>query len=322
MNEEQKNTLSEDELTARYRAAETSAVEGLLARGRIVGEAKRQLPHGRFLPWVETHLKISRSMAYQQKAVGEDVWMCSNAKHLPAEHTVLYTLSTMPVVRREELLARGVIHPSLRRIDLKRLARQEKFQTLGLADDLPEGRWPVLLADPPWPFETFSVVGQDRSPEMHYPTLTLDQIAGLTFGERTPADVAADDATLFLWTPGHMMHKAVDVIGAWGFRPVTCAFLWIKPTIGLGYWVRQRAEFCLLGTRGEPQRQAEDVDGVIEAPRGRHSAKPEEAYARIERLVAGPYLELFARGPARPGWDTWGNEAEASEDSGDRAEDG
>ena len=35
---------------------------------------------------------------------------------------------------------------------------------------------------------------------------------------------------------------------------------------------------------------------VIQAKRGRHSQKPAEVYARIERLVAGPYIELFARG--------------------------
>jgi hypothetical protein len=30
---------------------------------------------------------------------------------------------------------------------------------------------------------------------------------------------------------------------------------------------------------------------------------------RIERLVAGPYLELFAR-TTRPGWDSWGNQTD------------
>jgi len=29
----------------------------------------------------------------------------------------------------------------------------------------------------------------------------------------------------------------------------------------------------------------------------------------VERLVAGPYLEMFAR-QRRPGWDSWGNEVE------------
>ncbi len=33
-----------------------------------------------------------------------------------------------------------------------------------------------------------------------------------------------------------------------------------------------------------------------------------DIHERIERLVAGPYLELFAR-QSRPGWTTWGNEA-------------
>ena len=39
-----------------------------------------------------------------------------------------------------------------------------------------------------------------------------------------------------------------------------------------------------------------------------HSHKPDEQYARIERLYGGPYLELFAR-HRRDGWDAWGQEA-------------
>jgi hypothetical protein len=38
-----------------------------------------------------------------------------------------------------------------------------------------------------------------------------------------------------------------------------------------------------------------------------HSRKPDEIYDRIERLVTGPYLELFAR-RERHNWVTWGNE--------------
>ena len=47
----------------------------------------------------------------------------------------------------------------------------------------------------------------------------------------------------------------------------------------------------------------------IIAPRREHSRKPDGIHERIERLVAGPYLELFAR-QKRPGWDVWGNEAD------------
>jgi MT-A70 len=44
--------------------------------------------------------------------------------------------------------------------------------------------------------------------------------------------------------------------------------------------------------------------------RREHSRKPDEAYARIEALCEGPYLEMFAR-RRRPGWDSWGTEADS-----------
>src|SRR4029077_4776914 len=77
----------------------------------------------------------------------------------------------------------------------------------------------------------------------------------------------------------------------------------------LGYWTRSNSEGCLLATRGKPKRQNADVRQAIIAPRREHSRKPDGIHERIERLVAGPYLELFAR-QRRPGWDAWGNEVD------------
>jgi N6-adenosine-specific RNA methylase IME4 len=53
------------------------------------------------------------------------------------------------------------------------------------------------------------------------------------------------------------------------------------------------------------------LDGpVIEAPTTAHSAKPDVFAEMIERYFpTTPKLEMFARGPARHGWDAWGNEA-------------
>jgi site-specific DNA-methyltransferase (adenine-specific) len=49
---------------------------------------------------------------------------------------------------------------------------------------------------------------------------------------------------------------------------------------------------------------------VIEANRGRHSAKPETAYTLIETAYPRlSKLELFHRGHPRPGWTTWGNQS-------------
>ena len=66
-------------------------------------------------------------------------------------------------------------------------------------------------------------------------------------------------------------------------------------------------EPCLLATKGQPKRIHKDVGQVIAEPLREHSRKPDCAYERVERLVAGPYLELFAR-QERPGWTCWGDE--------------
>lgn len=68
----------------------------------------------------------------------------------------------------------------------------------------------------------------------------------------------------------------------------------------------------MLATKGSPLRLATDVHQCVLAPVGEHSAKPEEVRRRIERLLGGPFLELYARAPV-PGWTTWGNEIKRPE---------
>jgi N6-adenosine-specific RNA methylase IME4 len=107
---------------------------------------------------------------------------------------------------------------------------------------------------------------------------------------------------------------AIEVMKAWGFQYKTAGFCWVKENRsgdglfwGMGYWTRANAELCLLGTKGAPKRHARDVHQVIMSPVGEHSRKPEETHVRIERLVTGPYLELYARRPMA-GWTVWGND--------------
>jgi N6-adenosine-specific RNA methylase IME4 len=133
------------------------------------------------------------------------------------------------------------------------------------------------------------------------------------------ADLAADDCALFMWAVMPQLPEALAVIKAWGFEYKTCAFVWVKQTkdeerfaTGMGYWTRANAEVCLLATRGTPQRLNADVHQVVASPRMEHSRKPDEVAARIERLVPGPYLEMFARRP-REGWDVWGNQSNSEE---------
>ncbi|MCB1885647.1 MAG: hypothetical protein KDG89_16915 [Geminicoccaceae bacterium] len=175
--------------------------------------------------------------------------------------------------------------------------------------DPPGNAYPVVYADPPWRFRTYSAKGQGRSPDAHYPCMDLDAIKALPV-----SSWAAPDAVLLLWATDPLLPQALDVIAAWGFTYKTVGFYWAKlngdggPFKGLGFWTRANPEPCLLATRGRPKRRARDVDKLVMAPRREHSRKPDEVQDRIERLLEGPYLELFARA-SRPGWDAWGLEA-------------
>lgn len=194
---------------------------------------------------------------------------------------------------------------------------------------LPEGPFGAILADPPWRFETWGVGGRDRSAGQHYlhdPELVKRlKAAGAAAGAFTTmpledicampvADVAADDACLFLWACMPLLREALRVMDAWGFEYRTTAFTWAKvnrdgsPYMGLGYWTRGNAELCLFGKRGTPKRDAMDVPQLILERRREHSRKPDCVHQRIMRLCEGPYLELFARRSV-PNWTTWGNEA-------------
>jgi N6-adenosine-specific RNA methylase IME4 len=179
----------------------------------------------------------------------------------------------------------------------------------------------VIYADPPWSFEVYSGKGKQRSAERYYDCLSRAAICALPIG-----GVAADDCTLFLWGVWPDLPGALEVIRAWGFEFKTAALVWVKQNrsgeglfTGMGFWTRANTEPCLLATRGSPLRLAADVHQVILSPVREHSRKPDEVRSRIERLVAGPYLELFGREQA-PGWTVWGNEipspAAAASDDG------
>src|SRR5262245_22819431 len=189
----------------------------------------------------------------------------------------------------------------------------------GVADerpfgDLPRGHFGAVLADPPWKYVTYSERGQGRSASRHYEVMMFEEIATLPV-----RDLAAPDAWLFLWVPSPHLPFGFQLIERWGFRYSGKAFAWAKQNpsgvgwhMGTGFTTRKNSEDCLLGRRGRPPIKAQDVRELIVAPRRKHSQKPDEQYARIERLVDGPYVELFAR-QRRSGWHYWGNETDKFE---------
>jgi N6-adenosine-specific RNA methylase IME4 len=190
-------------------------------------------------------------------------------------------------------------------------------------------RYKVILADPAWDYSfgsgskkgngIYGVTGH------HYSTLSDSQIAAMPV-----YDLAADNCALFLWSTWPKLPVALEVGKAWGFEYKTLAFDWLKRTStgstwhwGTGFWTRANSEPCLLFTRGKvkrkPKSQGKIHQLIVHAGQlelfpplvtryEKHSAKPFEQYTRIEALLDGPYLELFAR-IAYPGWDCWGDQA-------------
>jgi N6-adenosine-specific RNA methylase IME4 len=115
-----------------------------------------------------------------------------------------------------------------------------------------------------------------------------------------------DDAVLFLWRVSSMQREALDLIDAWGFQLKT-EIVWVKRTpagkrwFGMGRTVRAEHETCLIAHRGKPAILSKSVRSTFEAPVLAHSQKPDCFYGIVESLVAGPYVEMFARRPW-PGW--------------------
>jgi N6-adenosine-specific RNA methylase IME4 len=190
----------------------------------------------------------------------------------------------------------------------KRERREAREAELGARQAaLPEKRYGVILGDPEWRDEVWSrETGLDRAPDNHYPTSDIEAIKARDVGS-----IAADDCVLLLWSTIQHLALALEVMDGWGFA-YKSHVVWLKPSIGLGRWIRSRHEILLIGTRGDPPCPApgEQWESVIEAPRGEHSAKPPAFYELVEAYFPNlPKVELNARGERRVGWDVWGNEA-------------
>jgi hypothetical protein len=84
-------------------------------------------------------------------------------------------------------------------------------------------RFGVIYADPPWPFDTYSVQGRQRSPDRNYDTMTVEAIKAFPV-----AALAAEDSVLFLWGVWPELPGVLDVMAAWGFEYKTAGFVWVK----------------------------------------------------------------------------------------------
>jgi N6-adenosine-specific RNA methylase IME4 len=170
---------------------------------------------------------------------------------------------------------------------------------------LPDGKYQVIYADPPWPYEEHGVsVSQNYgNVERHYQDMTIEEIKQLPV-----KDLALENSVLFIWVTSPKLNEVWDIITAWGFEYKT-SFVWDKVKHNYGYYNSVRHELLLVCGRGKSTPDNSKLyDSVQTIERSEiHSQKPEEFYKIIEDLYYGPKIELFARNK-RQGWEVWGNE--------------
>ena len=176
-----------------------------------------------------------------------------------------------------------------------------------------EGGFGTIVADPDWPFDD---MGSRITPGYlkAEKASTLDDILLLPV-----RSIRAERSHLYLWAPDAHVEVAFEVVRRWGFE-YKHLITWIKRApafleegppgalqIGMGHYYRHAAETLLFAVAGGCQVLRHDVPNVIEAPRRKHSEKPEKLQDAVETMSPGPRAELYAR-RERPNWACWGAE--------------
>lgn len=226
-------------------------------------------------------------------------------------------VATKPHEEQREIVARGEkeILQAAKAIRAEKAVASREARLDNLAEiskgntDLDTSqRYPIIYADPPWRYENPPMGGTNRSIENHYPTMTLEEICALPV-----AELATDDAMLYLWATAPKLAECMEVIAAWGFEYRT-NIVWDKESIGMGYHARNQHEILLIAKRGNipPPQAGKQPASVHREKRAEHSAKPVFYYEMIEAAYPQlPKIELFCRSP-RDGWTVWGNQADAA----------
>lgn len=205
--------------------------------------------------------------------------------------------------------------------DAEAKRRQKKNPLPYLYPTLPDKKYDIVYADPPWDYggklqfdkssRSAENIDLDRnifisSAVFKYPTLKLEQMVQIPIHQ-----IVKDDCLLFMWTTSpHLVH-AIELGNSWGFAYRTVAFVWDKMVHNPGKYTLSNCELCLVFKRGRipTPRGARNIQQLIRVPRGKHSEKPTEVLHAIEKMFpTQTHIELFAR-KKFPGWDVWGLEA-------------
>lgn len=301
-----------DDWAALVRSDLTGAVEGLIAAGRHLLEAKGDHP-GTFVAWLgSSPFGLSQRQSYRLMEVAGtlqasiDMGCLPTLASLPADRSALYELARLEPEALGRAVEVGDITPATGQKEAKALVARYRTATKPRLTVVPPAdggseqptTFATVVIDPPWQYDNKATRGAASD---HYPTMTLMELETL----HVPA---APDSHLYLWVTNGFLREGFQLLDTWDFIYRTC-LTWVKPQMGLGNYFRSSTEHVLFATKGTlPIAPADRRMNWFQADRRAHSAKPESFYDIVERVSPGPHLEMFAR-RRRLGWHVWGNEA-------------
>jgi N6-adenosine-specific RNA methylase IME4 len=204
----------------------------------------------------------------------------------PKVSMVAQQLAGLPPDIRDAIAAREIkLGQALR-------TQRKQHQREALTRIEPDGLYDTIVIDPPWHYDRQPTDTGMRG-EVDYATMTIADLQAMILP-------AAPDCVLWLWTTNAFMRDAYTLAAAWEFTPKTI-LTWNKVHMGLGEWLRNVTEHCLLAVRGRPCVTLTNQTTLITEQRREHSRKPEAFYTLVESLCPGRKYEMFARTP-REGW--------------------
>ena len=269
------------ELNAAFTHSRADMTLNGVRMGRLLVEAKPQMPHGAWLPWLakagvnlETARRWGGVVQIPQLVEFDDA---------EAADAIIEAGGLVAFLLAQKRLAAG-------------------NATAAIQPTYPAGVYATVVIDPPWPMVKIEREVRPNQAGLDYPTMSLDEIAALPV-----PGLLADDAWVLLWTTQKFLPHALELLETWGLG-YRWTMVWHKPGGFQPYNSPQfNGEFVVVGARGNPRvLDGKAFNAVFEAPRGEHSEKPQAFYDLVGRTL-GPGLEMFARSE-RDGWVAWGNE--------------
>jgi len=261
---------------------------------------------------IRAEIKLGELLKATERARGKrtDLVSSSNQVDKPTltelgltkkESSEAQLLASLPKEIQEEVVEGKLTKADVKR-EIKRKEIIKKLESIKAKKTNPIlDEYDVIVIDPPWPIQK---IERDVTPNqvgMDYPVMTEEEIHNLKIPH-------AKDCHIWIWTTQKFLPSAFKMIENRRFKYI-CTFVWHKPGGFQPFELPQyNCEFILYCRVGSPKFvDTKDFFTCFEAPRGKHSEKPEKFYQMIRRVTAGKRLDMFGRRKI-DGFDSWGNE--------------